>query len=206
MRSDSIASLPIPGQANIVSVTTEPETRSPNVMPPNVRDGIMALRKACFHMTLCEASPLARANLIYSESKTSNMADLISRMLTAAKNQPRVIVGRIMLVAPARPEGGNHSNLTEKRKMSIIPSQKVGMACPDIARTLPTESRRDPRLVAERTPKGTPVTTENKNAAAASRRVLGSLSKIMPLTGRRSRIDVPISPRTASLTNIQYWA
>ena len=90
----------------------------PRLMPANVSGGIKAFRRACFQMTAVPDTPLARASLIYSESSTSSMAERTTLMLTAMKNQPRVMVGRIRLVQPSRPEGGTHSSLTAKKKMT----------------------------------------------------------------------------------------
>ena len=52
---------PSPGQANIVSVRTAPESRPPNIIPTTVVVGINALRLACFFRTTFYGNPLDRA-------------------------------------------------------------------------------------------------------------------------------------------------
>ena len=59
-----MSSLPIPGQAKIVSVTTENAMRLPNSRPSTVTTGIMMFfRRWTPTMRLLER-PLARANLM----------------------------------------------------------------------------------------------------------------------------------------------
>jgi len=47
-----------------------------------------------------------------------------------------VIAGRIRCSRPPRPEEGSQFSRTEKTRISMIPSQKVGMACPSSADTV----------------------------------------------------------------------
>ena len=80
---------------------------------------------------------MARASLMYSESKTSSMAERTRRILAATKNQPNVTAGRKTLFQSCFPDGGTQSSRTAKKKMSIMPNQKVGADCPTKATRLP---------------------------------------------------------------------
>ena len=59
--TQSTANLPMPGQANTVSVSSAPPRRLPNCRPMTVDTGSMALRSACLMLTEPFDRPLARA-------------------------------------------------------------------------------------------------------------------------------------------------
>ena len=63
-------------------------------------------------------------------------------MTAAAGNDPSVIAGRMMLVAPDRPPVGKKSKFTARKRISIRPSQKLGTACPSSAKTRAITSTR----------------------------------------------------------------
>ena len=58
-----------------------------------------------------------------------------------------------------------------------MPTQKMGNACPSSANVLPAKSHTLPRLTADSTPSGMPISVEIMYAATASRSVGGSLSR-----------------------------
>ncbi len=54
----------MPGQANMVSVTTAPEIRAAKLTKNRVNTGMAAFLKACFQTTIRVGSPLARTSLM----------------------------------------------------------------------------------------------------------------------------------------------
>ena len=56
--------------------------------------------------------------------------------MRAVVKRPRVMAGRIRCSTSPRPEEGSQLSRTEKTRISMIPSQKVGMACPRSATTV----------------------------------------------------------------------
>ena len=173
----------MPGQAKTVSATIDPVTRVPRVMPIKVRGGITAFFRACFQIIWVSDTPLALANLMYSVSRLSSMADRTMRIFAATVNQPRVMAGRMKLFQSYRPDGGTQPSITAKKKIIIMPSQNGGMDCPKRATSLPTWSQKLSRLIEERIPRGTPITRENMKAAAPSCKVAGRRSRIVSVTG-----------------------
>ena len=59
----SMISLPMPGQANTLSVTTAKAMVEPSSSPTTVTTGIMMFFSTCTKITRAGVSPLARANL-----------------------------------------------------------------------------------------------------------------------------------------------
>ena len=51
------------------------------IIPATVKGDIMALRRACFHITLVSESPLILANLMYSLSRTSSIVERTRRII-----------------------------------------------------------------------------------------------------------------------------
>ena len=66
-----------PGRTQF-STEIEPVMKPASNSPDKVSGAIAAFLKACFQMILRVLTPLALANLTYSESSTSNMADRTS--------------------------------------------------------------------------------------------------------------------------------
>jgi hypothetical protein len=58
--------------------------------------------------------------------------------MRAVVKSPSVIAGRIRCSRPPRPEEGSQFSRTEKTRISMIPSQKVGIAWPSSATTVET--------------------------------------------------------------------
>ena len=87
------ATLPSPGHENTISMTVVPFMNPISTNPDTVNGGIKAFLKACFHMTLVVSTPFALANLTYSDSRTSSIADRVSRRYAAAGNHPKVRAG-----------------------------------------------------------------------------------------------------------------
>ena len=90
--------------------------------------------RACTSTTLVSESPLARAVLIKSWFKTSNIPPLVNLAQYAAYAVPRVIVGSIL--SPARsphPETGRTSNQIPKINVRSGPNIMEGTQMPIIA-------------------------------------------------------------------------
>ena len=73
------ATRPMPGQAKTCSTTTVPEIKAAASKPKCVSGGISEFRKACFQTTQLLLTPLALANLTYSESRTSSIEERTKR-------------------------------------------------------------------------------------------------------------------------------
>ena len=56
--------------------------------------------------------------------------------MRAVVKSPSVIAGRMRCSSVPRPEDGKRLNWTENTKISMIPSQKVGIDCPSSATTV----------------------------------------------------------------------
>jgi len=114
------------------------------------------------------------------------------------------VAGRMMCLKLPAPEAGKSRSFTAKRMMSMISSQKRGMACPSTAKTEAEWSRSRLRLTAAATPKGTEMTTARSSPEAASQRVMGIRSRTRPRAGRWATNDLPKSPRTVPERNFTY--
>ena len=64
------------------------------------------------------------------------MPERVSRVMRAVVNRPSVTAGRIRCSSVPRPEEGSRSNCTEKSRISMMPSQKVGSDWPNSATTV----------------------------------------------------------------------
>ena len=104
----------------------------------------------------------------------------------------------------SRPLAGNRCRLTEKTKMSIMPSQKLGIDMPNRAAKLPVRSHTLPCRSAETMATGTAMTIAITSAARTSSRVAGNVVAIIDHTGRPLRRDVPRSPLTAPPAKARY--
>ena len=117
---------------------------------------------------------------------------------------PSVTAGRTRWARSPPPVAGNHARCREKTKISRRPSQKLGMDTPSSAIAIEPTSSHEFRESAAIRPSGTPMATATAMAAAASSIVLPTFSPISVVTGRRLRIDVPRSPRSAPPTKRPY--
>ena len=70
---------PKPGQANTVSVSTEPSSKPAYDKAITVTRGTMALRKAWPQMMRVSESPLARAATMYSCASSLSMKERVMR-------------------------------------------------------------------------------------------------------------------------------
>ena len=93
LKIDCTARRPRPGHENTVSLTTVPVTNPARMRPANVSGGIIAFLNACFQMIIFPVTPLARASLMYSESRTFSIDDLTSRSSPAEGPEPRLMAG-----------------------------------------------------------------------------------------------------------------
>ena len=119
-------------------------------------------------MIFLEITPFARANLMYSESRTSSIEDLTRRRMPAAGNQPSVTAGNTKCFQVPEPDVGNRPNITLNSKISMIPSQNPGIAWPTRAMLRAKRSRPVPRVIADQAPNGTPNMIAKMYAAMAS--------------------------------------
>ena len=102
------------------------------------------------------------------------------------------------------PEVGSQRNTTEKRKMSMMASQKLGIDWPSTATTRTVLSTHVLRFTAAVTPRAMPITVLNASAGAPNNSELGNLSAISRATSPLSAIDLPRLPLTALVMNTQY--
>src|SRR5437867_2206509 len=100
---------------------------------------------------------------------------------------------------------GSHPSVSENKRMSSRPDQKVGMDKPTSVTATIAESTEGRRAAAAVTPAAMPAQTARTCAASASSMVGGRRSAISSWTGRRLRMELPRSPRTARPRNFKYW-
>src|SRR5687767_12119974 len=89
-----------------------------------------------------------------SMPNVSSIADLVRRASRAAIAAPRVKDGMMNAFHDSAPNAGSHRNVTEKRRMSMMPTQKFGIAAPMVANDVLSRSSGLLRLTAESTPSG----------------------------------------------------
>src|SRR5439155_9942595 len=85
----------------------------------------------------------------------------------AEKQQPSAKDGMIRCRAVHKPEQGNHSRYTEKKRISTKPTQNEGSERPRSENTLPARSQKRPIRTAARMPLGMPIRREKPMAASA---------------------------------------
>ena len=139
-------SLPIPGQAKTVSVTTEKAINPPSSNPRTVTTGIMMFFRRWTMISLDSLSPLALANFMKSWCTTSRVPARASRMTSDILKSERLSAGinrwespsrvkKLSSIPPTitvspRPVEGNHPSITAKTMIIISPTQKVGRLKP----------------------------------------------------------------------------
>src|SRR5580765_3773414 len=136
------------------------------------------------------------------------------RMSTAASPVPSTKAGMIMrLTFPigssqsgTKPDAGSQPSRTEKNRISMIPSQKLGIDSPHRDTPLASRSQSVFRRVAEKTPAGIAMPTAISTDSHASSMVIGSFRATVFTTGSRVRMDSPRSPRSASPAQRRYWS
>ena len=77
----------MPGQANTVSVITDPDSRMAKSSAQMVTSGMRALRRAWWRITRRSGTPLARAVRVYSELITSSIDARPNRLSPATLDQ-----------------------------------------------------------------------------------------------------------------------
>jgi hypothetical protein len=170
---DWMASRPMPGHANTVSVTTAPPSRLPNWSPVMVTMGMAAFLSVCLATTSVSDTPLARAVRMKSARSASSTAERVSRATEAMAKAPSVTAGRTRWASPPRPEVGRSPALSDTRRMNRMPRKKVGADWPIRATPMAAWSRTVLRRIAERRPMGTATTTARAKAASPSSMVAG---------------------------------
>ena len=127
--------------------------------------------------------------------------------MIAAAIVPRVTLGSTRCTRSPPPVAGNQASRSEKAKIRRRPSQKLGIETPRSATTIEPTSSHEFRKRAASSPSGTPIATATAMLASASPPVLATFSPISVATGRRLRIEVPRSPRSAPATKRPYcWS
>ncbi len=111
------------------------------------------------------------------------MTDLVSRANMAIRLSPSDTAGIIRCAMVPRPDVGSQPRWTEKRSISMIPSQKCGMERPNSAPSMLPMSSMEPLRTAEIIPMGTARTRANTMAATASSKLAGSRSMTSSITG-----------------------
>src|SRR5262245_6055758 len=133
-------------------------------------------------------------------------------MSTAASAVPSTNAGITMRCTLAsglsqngtKPEAGSHPRRTEKNRISIIPSQKLGTDTPQSDAPLASTSHAVLRRTAARTPAGMAMASAMRTARHASSMVIGSFFATVVTTGSRVRIERPRSPCSASAAHRTY--
>src|SRR6266849_6182565 len=158
-------------------------------------------------MTRRSDNPLARAVVTYSRPMTSNILERVTRAMTAAETPASVIDGSTRWVSRSNgpplprmsdmPFDGNQPSPSENVRISTRPSQKVGMLLPNRAPSIANRSNAESGRVAEITPADTPSTIDTSMLATARIAVFLNRSSTIVVTGARSSIERPRSPRSA---------
>src|SRR5215471_3647661 len=136
----------------------------------------------------------------------------VCRISTAARPLPRTNAGITMRARLAagfshqgtNPEAGSQPRRTDSSRISMIPSQKLGMESPQSETPLARRSHAVFRRSAENTPAGMAMAIAIKRERHASSMVIGSFFATVFTTGSRVRIDSPRSPRTARRAQRRY--
>ena len=87
--------LPMPGMANMLSMTTSPEIRKGMDMKVRTTTSIRELRRTCFTITDRLGNPFAYAVSTYLSRKTSIASDLVNRRVRAIPLSTPAVTGRI---------------------------------------------------------------------------------------------------------------
>ena len=136
------------------------------------------------------------------------------RISTAASPAPSTKAGMIMRwrlprglsQSGTKPEAGSHCRRTERNRISMMPSQKLGTERPQSETALASRSHTVLRRAAEKTPAGMAMASAIRRDRPASSIVIGSLRATVHTTDSRVRMDSPRSPRSASPIQRRYWS
>src|SRR5204862_1225579 len=135
------------------------------------------------------------------------------RISTAASAVPSTNAGMIMRRRlpdglsqnDTKPEAGSQPSRTEKNRISMIPSQKLGTETPQSDAPLASTSQAVLRRTAASTPAGIAIASAMSTERQASSTVIGSFLATVVITGSRVRIERPRSPWSASPAQRRYW-
>src|SRR5918999_3120236 len=165
---------PLPATAKTDSTTTATLTISTILMPASVRTGMTAFLNACLRITRFSERPLMRASLMYSLPNTSSMAERARRMWAAVNTQPREKAGMMRLFQLSAPELGSQLRYTDRVRMSMRPTQKLGSDSPRMAKILTKLSNQVLTRTAEKMPTGEPIRSEMVIATVAKSNEAGN--------------------------------
>ncbi len=112
--------------------------------------------------------------------------------------------GRMMCLKLPAPEAGRSRSFTAKIMISMMSSQKRGMACPSTASTDAVWSWIRFLRMAARTPRGMEMMRASNSPDAASQRVMGMRSRTRLRAGLWATKDFPKSPRIMPERNLKY--
>jgi hypothetical protein len=137
----------------------------------------------------------------------------VCRISTAARPAPSTKAGISMRCrlpigfsqSGTKPEAGSQCKRTDRSRISMIPSQKLGTERPQSETALARRSHTVLRRTAENTPAGIAMASATRRERHASSMVMGSLRATVHTTDSRVRMDSPRSPRSASPAQRRYW-
>ena len=111
---------------------------------------------------------LGRLSLIGFLVSVVAVADRARRIFAEVKTNPRATAGMIMCLNVPDPCTGSHCKFTAKMSISMMPSQKLGVASPRLAKILQKLSSQVLTRTAAKIPRGMPRSTEMAMAAIAN--------------------------------------
>ena len=100
---------------------------------------------------------------------------------------------------------GSQPRMPPKTRISISPSQKIGIEMPNSDTVMIALSKAECGLMAAKTPSGTPTSEAMTSEASASWIVTGKASQTSLKAGSLVRSDRPKSPVSASPAKRKYW-
>src|SRR6266567_3821967 len=104
-----------------------------------------------------------------------------------------------------QPVGGSQPSPTENKRMSIKPSQKLGIATPNNEKTVHRLSSHEYARVPDRMPSGSAIARANTVAARVRVRVAGTRRVTRLSAGCFERHDTPKLPCATSRSQKPYW-
>ena len=218
---ESIKSLPMPGQAKIVSVTTAKASMEPISRPTTVISGIKIVFMTWTPTMRRSVRPLARANLMKSSGSVSRTPVRVRRMTSDSLNSDRLIAGRIRWARPSRvnrlermprkepssprPVEGSQPSQTEKIMISIMPCQKLGSEKPRMEPVMMVSSVTVFGFRPARRPSGMPRPRAKTRPTKVSSSVAGRRCRMRLMDGWLKTKERPRSPCTAFHRKVPNW-
>ena len=214
-------SLPIPGQANTLSVTTANAMVEPSSSPTTVTTGIMMFFSTCTKITRAGVNPLARANFTKSIGSVSRTPARVRRSTNEMLNSDKFERRQQQMAQPVqRQERPLHAEQLRRRRrarcwaasraatantmISISPTQNVGSEKPRMLPAMIVRPTAPSGYSPAYSPSGMPKDTDISTAVTASSIVAGMRCAISRSAGSLNTKLRPRLPCSASLTNSRY--